>query len=326
MTPSMQDTVLKALGEKDPNIARCGIKLAGLLNIKESADKIISMLKHEAWQVRLSAVQALGELKAVKAKPYLVKILGGETDALRQRVISYAGLDGKSPDGSASGKGDQADEGEEVWQVKKAAAIALSRIDPDLAENPLLGALQLPNPQVTMAAMSGLALLQSPRAGEQIMPFLDSTDIETKKAAVICLGKLSYTQAAGKLLEALEDKKTTIRREAIIALNHIKVNEAIPAFMERMKDPRPEVRSVAAVALGNTATKEEEVIGVLREALGDSSPEVRKAVVDALTNLGAVDAMDDVMPLVADSDEKVKRSAAVGLMRLATIKEHNRYD
>ncbi|MBI4774965.1 MAG: HEAT repeat domain-containing protein [Deltaproteobacteria bacterium] len=326
MTQSIQDAVLKALGEKDPNIARCGIKLAGVLNIKESVDKIIPMLKHEAWQVRLTAVQALGLLEAVKAKPYLVKILGGETDGLRQRVISYAGLDGKPPKGQVPGKADPADEGEEVWQVKKAAAIALSQIDPDLAEKPLLDAMKLPNPQVAMAAMSGLTLLESPKAGERILPFLDSKDTETKKAAVICLGKLGYAQAAGALLHVLQDKNPIIRREAVIALNHIKVNEAIPAFVERMKDPRPEVRSVAAVALGNTATKEEGVITVLREALGDSSWEVRKAAVDALSNLGAVDAMDAVMPLIADSDEKVKRSAALGLLRLATVKEYRRYE
>ncbi len=318
----IEQVVARALNDSDPNVIRCGIRLAGMHSIAGSIDAVISHLSHQAWQLRAAAAETLGRLKAEKARPLLVKKVGGDVPSLRQRVLSCAALSSKSAPEQTKGGTKE----EEVWQVKKAAAIALNRIDPSIAENPLLQALDNDNPQVIIAAMNGLVSLESSRAGERIVPFLDSADAEVKKATVVFTGILRITEAAPKLMGLLEDKTETIRREAIIALNHVKLNDAIPAVMKKMTDPHRSVRTVAAVFLGNTGKRDENTLSVLRAALKDPAAEVRQAAADSLSNLGAVEALEDILGLLMDKDERVRRSAGVAVNQLLAAQEMSRYE
>ena len=190
MENPIKEVVLKALSDRDLNVASCGIKLAGLFGFKEYSDKIVPFLSNKNWQIRRSACDALGLLKEEKAKSLLVKILGGDMANLRQRVLSCASLSEKTGGKSSPEQGNQQGESE-VWQVKKAAAIAISRIAPEIAEEPLLQALKIENSQIVIAAMSGLANIESEKAAESIMAFLDSEDNDIKKGGGNLFGKPS---------------------------------------------------------------------------------------------------------------------------------------
>ena len=124
----------------------------------------------------------------------------------------------------------------------------------------------------------------------------------------------------------LETEKAQIRREVIIALNHIKDSASIPAVMSRMKDQKREVRSVAAIFLGNTGNPSDEIIELLQKGLKDDEPEMRRASLDALSNLGVIEKIDDITQLLDDPEEMVKRSAALALLKLTKLRERPRYN
>ncbi len=320
MNATKKELLLPALEDRDPNVARAAARMAAEYGVTECIEKIIPLLTSKAWQVRLTAVEALGKLKAKRAANALIKIVGGEMAGLRQRLLACAGLSAQSP----AQEGNKEDE--EVWQVKRAAALALSRINPDLAETPLLGALESPNRQVIIAAMSGLAIIESEQAGARFVEFLHHADFEVRKSAVVCVGKLRHREAAEDLCRLLQDQKSVIRKEAIIALNHIKDSRALPAIIECMKDPQKEVRIVATVALGNTSRDDEFVVGPLRNALHDSSWEVRRAAVNSLGNLGIVDTMEEILPLLREEEEEIRKAVALCLLKLAGTAERARYE
>jgi HEAT repeat protein len=325
METKLVEILLKAADDPDANVRRAvAIALAdGGSNHAKSA--IVKLAKDKVWQVREAAITSLGKAKVVEAADLLLKVLGCDDEAsARKAILQWVSAKGDEPVADAKPKapggmpsGEAKKPAGDPWQVKKAAALTLSHIRPDLAVVPLLNALSTDNPAVKLAAMAGLGSLNAQEAVEPLLELLSaSTDWNIRKAAATTLGKLKAESAVDALLNLLEDERFAVRIEVVIALNHIKPPEAVSAFSKVVvSDNNYEVRKVAATALGNL--KSQDAIPALLKALEDENWIVRKAAVDSLTNLKASEGMDKLIERLVDEQEDVRSSSAVAVMRLA---------
>lgn len=316
MAEDLKKVVLEALDVEDPNVLRAACVMAGALEIAQAERALIKALGHKAWQVQAEAARALGRLGSSGAAPFLKRLLKAADAELRQKVLAAAGAP----------KGGAAEEGEAHPELKRAAAVALNRIQPAVAEEALKAALASGQPALMNAALAGLGNLESTGDRAQMLELLGHEDPSVRGAAAACLGRLREKGAVAGLLKLTGDAEASVRREAIIALNHLKDKQAVVALAHLMDDSDAGVRRVAAIALGNTRHPGPEVVGPLRKCLADRDPSVREASVKALANVHAAEALEAVTELLADSHENVQRAAAQAVIALNQIRELPDYD
>jgi HEAT repeat protein len=79
-----RDTIIETLKElltsKNAKLKMEVIQSLALLNVKSASKKLLSLLGTDKNLVKLRAIQALGELKSIRAVPFLVKYLGRESE------------------------------------------------------------------------------------------------------------------------------------------------------------------------------------------------------------------------------------------------------
>lgn len=316
MAADLEKVVLDALDSEDPNLLRAACYLAGEMRLERAERGLIRALGHKAWQVQAEAARALGRIGSKGALPFLRRLLKASEGELRQKVLAAAG--------AKPGSGDDSEETRP--EVLRAAAIAINRIDPKVAQEALLTALAADQPALLSAAMAGLATLEAEAGRERMLELLEHSEAGVRAAAAAALGRLRESQAVPGLVERLQDDDARVRKEALIALNHIKDARALGAMADRLTDdPEAEVRRVAAIALGNTRLRHPEVVEALQKALRDRSPEVRKAALSALANLKAHQALEEAAMLLSDSHEEVARQAAVAVTVLGAAREAPEY-
>ena len=308
---------METLDKEDPNLVRAACILAGLRGLAQAERGLLKALGSKAWQVQAEAAKALGTLGCKGAVPFLRRLLKASDADLRQKMLTAAAESGKSAD---QGSDDSHPE------VRRAAAVALNRIEPAITQDALLAALGADQPALLGAAMAGLANLEAPVGRERMVELLSHADPGVRKNAAACLGRLRETKALAGLLGLLLDADKEVRKEAAIALNHIKNRQAIGPLAGLMEDAEAEVRRVAAIALGNTKSRDPQLVQALARGLSDHEASVRQASLSALANLKAASVLEEAAALLGDTHEAVARQAAVTVAALSQAREKPDYD
>ncbi len=106
-------------------------------------------------------------------------------------------------------------------------------------------------PVVAAFMMSAMKRIDPKRAVAPIVARAtnDATNDVTRQAAVVMLGELGDKRATDALVSRLKDKKYYIRRDAAAALARVKDQKALPALVRASTDNDPEVRKAAMNAL-----------------------------------------------------------------------------
>lgn len=322
----LKDSIVGHLAGDDPNLARAGCRLAAELDLKDAVPALLRALESKFWQIRVEAARALGQLGQglPPVERAMMKLLGASDQNVRQRILIAASTEGRAAESTADAAGKKKDA--QPPPVQRAAALALSRLRPDIAETVLIEALSGENPGLIQAAISGLASLESMAGADKMIDLLDHPDTKTRKAAVTGLGRLKVRAAAPGLMKLLEDPKAEVRQEAIIALNHLKLPEAMDHLIGKLADDSADVRRVAAVALGNTRSRSEEVIRALEGALADNHWSVRQAAASSLANLRAEGSLDKLIALLSDPRDEVRREACLACFKLYVSREQPDYE
>ncbi len=313
MSEQLAQVVLEALESEEPNVLRGACIMAGRLGLAEAERGLLKALSHKAWQVQAEAARALGLLASQGARPFLRRLLGASEANLRALVLSAAA-------GKPAG-----DSAEVPPQVQREAAVALGRIDPELAQSALLSALASDDPKLLGAALAGLANLEAAAGRQRIIELLAHSAPEVRRAAATALGKLREPAALDGLLALLGDDDAEVRKEAVIALNAIKDAKAIEPLKGMLADPQDEVRRVAAIALGNTGKADETLVQALVAGLSDQGPLVRAACISALGNLKASQALEAVAAPLHDRNNKVAQQAGATVASLHAAAQRGAY-
>ena len=174
----------------------------------------------------------------------------------------------------------------------------------------------------------------------KLIPLLQEASSLVRAAAADKLGKLDYRDTAMNganheqnlsevpaLIEALKDSHALVRAAAAEALGAIGDESAAAPLIALLKDPKSKVVVTTTEALSTMvrgagyaqdvlSPEDHQAAGAaLVGLLASSDQEVRHAAVSALANVGTLDDMKSVVPLLGDQDVFVQNRAADALER-----------
>jgi hypothetical protein len=137
------------------------------------------------------------------------------------------------------------------------------------------------DPDVRVAAMSGLGSLRDPRAVEPLLAALGSPHEAIRVTAARALGKIGDARAAAPLVAALKAREVAVRAAAAAALGRLADARAVAPLIAALGDESLLVREAAARALGGLA--DERAVPALealaaREGASSAAAAAREAV------------------------------------------------
>jgi HEAT repeat protein len=106
---------------------------------------------------------------------------------------------------------------------------ALARIGRSSVEK-LNDALQHPNLNVRLSAISALGKINDPLAVELLVQLADSPDLGERRSAIAALGELRATSATEKIISSLRDSDAAVRELGVRALIKINDIKSLPAL------------------------------------------------------------------------------------------------
>jgi HEAT repeat protein/beta-lactamase regulating signal transducer with metallopeptidase domain len=262
------------------DIASGGSQLKGSQQATQGAiNSLIGALNDSDAEVRMSSVQALGQLEDERAVIALSNALRNDSDA----------------------------------RVRKMAAWALGNIEDARALPALTHALKNDRDvEVRRTAVWALGQIESASAVPALTEALRDGDSEVRSMAVWALGQIEDRSAIPALIQVLRGDDVNARRQAAWALGQIEDASAVPALATALRDSDAEVRSTAVWALGQIEA--ESAIEPLSGLLNDASADVRKQAAWAMGQIEAASAVPALSRLVReDRDANVRHTAAWAL-------------
>ena len=222
---------------------------------------------------------------------------------------------------------------QERWEATK--LIPALSIDADASQFPAAIAPQVPkgiapliefledddaDPDVQWFAIRALSGFSHPSVITALIAVLKSSDNqELHSITITALAQLGKPIIPA-LAELIRDDST--RFVAVQTLGHIRHSETVPVLLEVVNDPDAQIRAIAVEALGSFHSPQ--IAKALVQALSDRSTPVRRAAVSALgfctsDDLGNLDVVAYLRPLLRDLDVEVCCQCAIALSRLGTI-------
>jgi HEAT repeat protein len=236
--------------------------------------------------LRGAAIQALGELRAVKATEILTSIFHqGQPNLGRQ------------------------------------AAEALGRIGGDQIMDLLISALKNGNADIRVNAVSGLKTTADRRAVEPLISALKDRGWLVRNEAIRSLGALGDKRAVEPLMAVLDDPMFDVKWSAVMELGGFKDARALPKLILALRDPIAAIRRSAAKSLGQIG--DPEAVEALIEALEsptdmDLMNGSQEAAAEALGAIGDVRAVPVLIRVLQHPHRRVQEKAAQALKKIGT--------
>ncbi|MEP7292666.1 MAG: HEAT repeat domain-containing protein [Chloroflexota bacterium] len=201
------------------------------------------------------------------------------------------------------------------WKVRRNAAQALGAIGDTRAVELLIRALQDRTLTVRSRAAVALGRIKDKRALEPLVEaWLEAPHSEFSTHAAPAIQK--FGAAALPTLLPVLSAHPERRAEVLGILGKIKHPDALNALLNGLSDDQPTVRRAAAESL--TQLKERRAIPALRAALPQSDLATQRYIVRALAQLGAVEAIGDMLALLQDYEPFSPKSALYEAITEAT--------
>lgn len=213
---------------------------------------------------------------------------------------------------------------EEKGKNRAAAANALTKLEDERVVEPLINALEDPDQQVRVNAVSMLGEIGNQKAVDPIIDILqspDKTSQDTRIAAIGSLTSLGGPDAMEGVLQAVEDPASKVRAAAIEGLEKfdgIDQLKVVENLVKATEDSSILVQKRAANVLGTTGAKESlECLMTLVTDTENTVSDVRAIAADALGELEEPQAIDELIKATEDPSSKVRSQAlrALGNMK-----------
>src|SRR5216110_3055297 len=206
---------------------RRGIFMA-LTGMKEGTDQLVHMLGHHQWFVVRNVAELAGELALNEAVPALAQQLEHEDE-----------------------------------RVRKAVALALSKIGSSAAAEPLRRALRDKSPEVRIQAALGVGGRRSaPLAMALVVAMEEETDEAVERELILALGRIGSTAAVQALIKFAQPggrlfgrRPAALRATAVEALRLAATSAAIGTLEGLTDDGDKQVRAAAQSALADVKRK-----------------------------------------------------------------------
>ena len=244
-------------------------------------------------EVRGAAVDALDEVGEAALEQLLEELTGGggdEAEWVTARKFARA-LRADQP------------------ELRMAAANALGRLDDASGVQPLVDALDDPDPRVRLRAGQACGTFADPRAVPGLRERLTADDdLRVRRAAANALGAVGTDKALAPLLDLLDDPDESLRRIAAGALGKASNPEPVEPLARALGDESPVVRNAAVYS----------VIELLSNVPTRQSHAVRDQVVSELRAADDATVVEPLVEILADGRQaRQRRNAAWILGRVA---------
>ena len=265
---------------------------------------LLAALMDEDGDTRLSAANALGNIKDPAALSALIDALKDKDSNVRYSVV-YALGNIKDP-AAFSALLDALKNGDS--DTRSSAADALGRRKDTAALPALIDALKDDDRDTRCSTADALGMLKNPNTLFALIDALKDKNEFVRISVANALGNLKDTRTLTALLVTLKDKHEFCRAGAASALGTFNNPVVLSALLDALNDEEYIVRSSAAEALRNF--KEPVVLAALLDAIKDKDSAVRSSAAQALGSFQETTALAALLVAINDEDFFVRMSAA----------------
>jgi HEAT repeat protein len=230
--PEMVPRLVKGLEDTDSRVRANVLRALARLKASEAENDVITCLNDADPEVQAQAIMALRSL--VSDPDILVRhlrpLLGGEEPAVRAESAATLLKLGPQPEALTALR-EMA--GSDDTETRVEAMHGFANWADDSALEPVVAALDDPQPAVRRAAVTALAAIGVPDALDALLPVLGDGDWSVREAAAASIGTFAE-DALDDVLEALADPK--LETGAIRALTHLPVASKAQAIRESARE------------------------------------------------------------------------------------------
>lgn len=308
--------VRSALDDGSPLVRAAAVRSVGYAKDESSIASVLGLLADPDDAVRIAALQAAATFPthAEEIRAAVTPRLEDRAPEVRREALGLLATLGKTFQASRI-LGVLRDDTDS--SVRQAAALSLVRTfdehDRAIVEKGLLSAMEDPDFGVREAAAFALGELGGSAAESRLTRAVKDAKAPPKvrRSSAEGLGKMHSAAAVPALIDALRGPDADLRQGAAVALGAIGDPRAGDALLAALKDSNFYVRLEADRALKKLRSRSRTE---LTTKLRDPSPRVREEAVEQLGAFGA-SVVPTLIPLLADDDEKVRRTAGSTLAR-----------
>lgn len=211
--------------------------------------------------------------------------------------------------------------GDDDPAVRSQACEMLGRIGDPMAVPALFPAIGDADARVSQSAVAAIQSLGSAETEAMAIHAARSGDLRTRRAALRIISYFGYRAGLDVLLSATADDNERIRDAATQGLAFLDDPRALEGLLRLANDPSERTRAAAMRALGQSVSSPA-IVSALRSALGDSDAWVRYYSCQALSRLGASEAIADIARLTDDSAGQVRVAAVEATAKLGGPEAH----
>ncbi len=281
---------------------------------EESIDAILNLLNNPSETIRCAAIDALGEIRALKAAAPLAKHIASAKTY--EKIAAIKSLIEIGPVPSVPDIADALMEvlNEEDMENKLIAVKGLASIKHEHAVKPILdlaGSLDNANPDNEDIFLSIKIALQSFGCSNQLIDILKDRTVKFrgKVMAIEIMGDMKCTGAVSLLIDLLNSDYRDIRRSSITSLGKIDSDESKECLITSLSDHDSHVRKTAVLSLGKIAhmTAFEPLIRMLHN---EQYSDVIDECINALMSINSRLFLDQVKEFDSTIQEHVSRYAS----------------
>lgn len=152
-------------------------------------------------------------------------------------------------------------------------------------------------------------------AAKAFADVLDNKQPELRMAAATGLGRVGDPSVTADLVNRLEDPDARVRARSAIACGRIGDPRAVEPLEKRLQNDQDlEVRRAAAEALGEVGN--EGAMKVLIDGADDPNESVRRVVADSLGAFGSVAPVETLVTFLEDDNETIRRTAMFSMVEI----------